>query len=262
MKQIIKIIGYTKELKRYYMAIGFLVIISSLLSLAIPFLTKIAVDQIVAKTTGQVSSPWLIAGLLVLMLVSGIVTTFITNINGYLGDQMGVKLNSLLSKRYYEQLTRLPIGYYDSQQTGKITARLERSIASVSQLMQNLANNFFSFALTTIFTLVAIAIFSWQVALMLAIIFPTYIWITQLSSRSWQKKQKKINRELDIANGRFIEAIGQIRVVKSFVTEVRELTFFSRRRHLIERMTKDQSFEWHRYDVYRRLVLGLVFSNL
>lgn len=259
MKQIFKIIAYTKELRRYYLAIGGLVVIASLLSLAIPFLTKLAVDQIVAKTTGQPSNLTLVVIYLVLMLVAGVAATFVTNINGYLGDQMGVKLNTLLSKRYYEQLTSLPIGYYDSEMTGKITARLERSITSISQLMQNLANNFFSFALTTIFTLIAIAIYSWQVALLLAVIFPTYIWITQLSSRAWQKHQKGINRHLDQANGRFIEAIGQIRVVKSFVTEKHELAFFAKKRQQIERQVRLQSREWHTYDVYRRLALGVIF---
>ncbi len=259
MNQIFRIIRYTKELRRYYLAIGFLVIITSLLSLAIPFLTKGAVDQIVAKTTGHPSSLAIIVLMLVLMLVAAILTTLITNINGFLGDMMGIKLNSLLSRRYYEQLMRLPIGFYDNEVTGKITARLERSINSISQLMQNLANNFTSFALTAIFTLVAIALFSWQVALLLAIIFPTYIWITHLSSRSWQRRQKAINQELDIANGRFVETIGQIRVVKSFITEKMELAFYGRKRVAIESQTKAQSAEWHKYDIYRRLVMGVIF---
>lgn len=259
MDQIFRIIRYTKELRRYYLAIGFFVIITSLLSLAIPFLTKGAVDQIVAKTTGQPSSLAVIGLMLILMLVSAILTTFISNINGFLGDMMGVKLNSLLSRRYYEQLMRLPIGFYDNEITGKITARLERSIASISQLMQNLANNFISFALTAVFTLIAIAIYSWQVALLLAIIFPAYIWITQLSSWSWQKRQKAINQELDLANGRFVETIGQIRVVKSFITEKMELAFYGRKRAAIESRTKTQSVEWHKYDIYRRLVLGVIF---
>lgn len=259
MDQIFRIIRYTKELRRYYLAIGFFVIITSLLSLAIPFLTKGAVDQIVAKTTGQPSSLAVIGLMLILMLVSAVLTTFISNINGFLGDMMGVKLNSLLSRRYYEQLMRLPIGFYDNEITGKITARLERSIASISQLMQNLANNFISFALTAVFTLIAIAIYSWQVALLLAIIFPAYIWITQLSSQSWQKRQKAINQELDLANGRFVETIGQIRVVKSFITEKMELAFYGRKRAVIESRTKTQSVEWHKYDIYRRLVLGVIF---
>jgi ATP-binding cassette subfamily B protein len=125
--------------------------------------------------------------------------------------------------------------------------------------MQTLSNNFVQFFLTTAITLVVIAIYSWPVALLLIIIFPTYIWITHLSSKSWQKSQEGINKDLDAANGRFVESIAQVRVVKSFVSESRELNFFGLRRKSIERQTKKQSAKWHRYDVIRRIILNLVF---
>jgi len=91
------------------------------------------------------------------------------------------------------------------------------------------------------------------------VIFPTYIWLTHLSSAAWQKKQGEINKTLDVANGRFVESIGQIRVVKSFVREVGELADYRRRRKKIEASTRSQSMTWHKYDAVRRAILGLVF---
>jgi ATP-binding cassette subfamily B protein len=194
-----------------------------------------------------------------LMFLANLAITFLSNLNGYLGDNMSAKLNSLLSTRYFEHLMSLPIGYYDNELTGKITARLERSIATISTLMQTLSNNFIQFFLTTAITLVVIAIYSWPVALLLIIIFPTYIWITHLSSKTWQKAQEGINKDLDVANGRFVESVAQVRVVKSFVAEKREVSFFSSRRRSIEKQTKKQSARWHRYDIIRRVILNLVF---
>lgn len=259
MKDIWKIIRYSKELRWYYVAIAVFVVILALLNLVIPFLTRQLVDLITAQNNGQTVEFSAALVPLSLMLAAGVTTALLSNINGFLGDRMAVKLESLLSQRYYAQLMRLPIAYYDSEQTGKITARLERSISSLSQLMNALANNFVQFFLTTIITLIAIAIYSWPVALLLAFIFPTYIWITHLSSAAWQKKQAKINRTRDIANGRFVESITQVRVVKSFVREFGELGDFRRRRKSIENVARDQSIEWHKYDAVRRLMLGLVF---
>ena len=128
--------------------------------------------------------------------------------------------------------------------------------------MQTLGNNFVQFFLTTIVTLVVISLYSWPVALMLVVIFPTYIWITHLSSKSWQKTQEGINADLDKANGRFIESIAQVRVVKSFVTELREVNFFKSKRTSIERQTKIQSNHWHKYDVIRRIILNVVFFGI
>lgn len=259
MREIIKIIRYSRQLWRYYLAIAVMVVVLAGLALAVPFLTKYLVDGVVNKLNGQSVAFSYLIGLLIMMLIASVVVSLLNNVNGHIGDLMAVKLNSLLSKRYFEQLMRLPISYYDNEITGKITARLDRSINTISNLMQAMSNNFVQFFLTTAVTLVAIAFYSWPVALLLVIIFPTYIWISHLSSRSWQARQKGINSEIDIANGRFIESIAQIRVVKSFVTDLRELNFYKRKRDSIEKQTKIQSYHWHKYDIWRRLTLNIVF---
>lgn len=259
MNELIKILKFSSKLKWYYVGIAILVVILALLNLAIPFLTKQLVDLITQYSQGASVSFYQALPALGLMLVAALAVAVLSNINGYLGDLMSQKLNTHLSTKYYEHLMNLPIEYYDSEQTGKITSRLERSISSLSQLMNALANNFVQFFLTTIVTLIAIAIYSWPVALLLVIIFPAYIWITHLSSAAWQKKQGDINKTLDVANGRFVESIGQIRVVKSFVRELGELSDFRKRRQKIEAVSRQQSREWHTYDLIRRLVLGVVF---
>lgn len=259
MNELIKILKFSSKLKWYYVGIAILVVVLALLNLVVPFLTKNLVDLITSYSQGNNVTFSQALPALALMLVASLVVAFLSNVNGYLGDMMSQKLNTHLSTKYYEHLMNLPIEYYDSEQTGKITSRLERSISSLSQLMNALANNFVQFFLTTIVTLVAIAIYSWPVALLLVVIFPAYIWITHLSSAAWQKKQGDINKTLDIANGRFVESIGQVRVVKSFVREIGELADFRKRRQKIESVSREQSREWHTYDLVRRLVLGVVF---
>lgn len=262
MREMLKIVRYSAKLWPYYLVIAVFVIALSVLALATPFLTKGLIDGLTTRLTGGSVQDNYFVLILVAMLGVNVVITFISNINGHFGDMMAVKLNSLLSERYFTHLMELPISFYDNEITGKITARLDRSISTVSTLMQTLSNAFIQFFLTTAITLVVIAYYSWPVALLLVIIFPTYIWITHLSSKDWQKRQEGINADLDLANGRFIESITQVRVVKSFVTELRELGFFSSKRRSIEHQTKGQSRQWHKYDVIRRLILNLVFFGI
>jgi len=259
MKEMLKIVRYSAKLWPYYLSITIFVVILSLLNLATPFLTKGLIDGLTTKYSGgNVKFEYFLI-LLGLMFLANLTITLLSNVNGFIGDNMAAKLNSLLSNRYFAHLMSLPISYYDNELTGKITARLERSITTISTLIQTLSNNFIQFFLTTAITLVVIAIYSWPVALLLIIIFPTYIWITHLSSKSWQKTQEGINKDLDSANGRFVESIAQVRVVKSFVSENREVNFFGLKRKSIERQTKLQSARWHKYDVMRRIILNLVF---
>ncbi len=53
VKDILRIIRYTWELKRYYLATAFFVVIIALLNQANPFLLKYLVDAVVARGSGS-----------------------------------------------------------------------------------------------------------------------------------------------------------------------------------------------------------------
>jgi ATP-binding cassette subfamily B protein len=262
MKDIIKIIRYSWELKRYYLWSGFFVVVVSLLNQATPFFLKFIVDGLVKTSRGQVVPLSYFWWILVFIALVSLVITVISNIQGYIGDRLGAKLNSLLSERYYRHILRLPLEYFDNEVAGKITSRLERSIVTISGLMNAFANNFIGFFLTAAITLIILAYYALPVAILLGVLFPFYIWLTALSSRGWQAKQQGINLDTDINNGRFVESISQIRAVKSFVTEAVENRFFSGKRRSIEAQTKRQSIEWHWYDIARRLGLNIIFFGI
>jgi len=259
MKEIIRIIKYSWDLKRYYIWTAVFVVIVSLLNQATPFFLKFLVDGIVRASKGQLVAQSYFIWILILILIVSVVTTIISNIQGYIGDRLGAKLNTLLSQRYYDHILRLPLSYYDNEVAGKVTNRLDRSIVTISNLMNAFANNFIGFALTAILTLIILAYYAWPVALLLGVLFPFYVWLTTLSSRSWLKRQQVINSDTDIAQGRFVEAISQIRAVKSFVQELTESLFFAGKRRTIEHDTFEQSVGWHWYDVARRLGLNIIF---
>ena len=259
MKDILRIIRYTWDLKRYYLVTAVFVVVVALLNQANPFLLRYLVDAVVKRGSGKEVPTSHFALLLSLLFSAGILISLVTNIQGFIGDRLGAKLQTLLSQRYYDHLLQLPLEFYDNSMTGAITGRLERSISGISQLVQAMANNFISFFLTSLFTLVILARYSPLVSLLLAILFPLYIWLTTRTSRRWQQKQGDINQNNDYANGRFIEAIGNIRVVKSFVFERVESRTFANVRRTIEDQTREQSREWHRNDFWRGLSLNLIF---
>ena len=262
MQDIARIVIYSWSLKRYYLWSAFFVVIVSLLNQATPFLLKYIVDGIVELQNGGEVAPnyfWIILGLI---LAVGIVTTILSNIQGYFGDRLGAKLNSLLSERYYSHILKLPLEYYDNEVAGKITSRLERSIVTISNLMNAFANNFIGFFLTAAITIIILAYYALPVAILLGALFPFYIWLTTLSSKTWQARQKDINADIDINNGRFVESISQIRAVKSFVTEIIELKFYSQKRRSIEEQVRIQSVGWHWYDIARRLGLNVIFLGI
>lgn len=233
-------------------------VLGAVLSIITPFLIKIVVDALQAHK----GSSSLFIVIIIAIAVIGIANTIVSNVGGYIGDILGAKLNTLLSQSYYQHILELPLEYYDNQIAGRITSRLERGINTISNLINAFANNFVGFFLSAAFILVILAFYSIPVAILLGLLFPIYIWLTTLSSRAWQKHQEDINKDTDYANGRFVESISQIRVVKSFVQEIAELNIFAGKRVSIERRTRQQSIQWHWYDVVRRLSLNLIFGAI
>lgn len=259
MKTLFKVLGYGRNLWPYYLGITFFSLLMSLTALATPFIIKFATDLIVESVrVGRADISGAI-WLAVALFVVDVLNTLFTNWGGYLGDVMSARLKKQLSERYYTHLLKLPQSYYDRELTGTIINRLNRTIFEVTQFMNMFANNFFQMYLTMVLTLLIVLFYSWELAALLFVLYPIFMWLTTLTSKKWQAWQEEKNLQNDIASGRFAEVIAQIRVVKSFIQETLEFRHFERRLQRTVVVTRKQSAYWHNMDIARRLVLNLVF---
>ena len=265
MRSLGRIISSTRQLWPYYLAIIISSILITATALLIPFIIKAATDEVVGvvkaggHTDGHVAT---IMWLAVALLVADLTNTIISNVGGYYGDVAAVRMRNILSTRYFQKLLSLPQSYFDKELTGTIINRLSRNISETTQFLNMFANSFLPMLLTTFATLVIAAYYSWPLAILLVIIFPTFMYLTTLTSKKWQKLEGEKNREFDIAGGRFAEVVGQIRVVKSFGQEQRELEEFRRRYDSTVATTRVQSRYWHFMDLSRRGALNIIFFGI
>lgn len=262
MRSLIRILGVAKELLPAYAAIVLSGVLVAVTGLAVPFIVKAATDEVVASMSGGGGGVPAVLWLAFLLLLVDLANTLITNIGGYLGDVMSIRLRAILSRNYFEKLLRLPQRYYDSELTGTIISRLQRSITETTGFLNMFANNFLPMLITVVAALVIIAWHSWWLALLLLAVYPLFTWLTTITSKRWQSWEVAKNTEFDVAGGRFAEVVAQIRVVKSFVAEPRELRHFSAHYEETIGLTKEQSAYWHRMDIARRGVLNLILFGI
>lgn len=259
MKSIWRILKFTKELWPYYATVSVISILVAVAGLMIPFLSGRAIDAIQKGGSVEVSYiVWLAVGIFLL----DVSTTFLNNFGGYFGDQMYEKLQKLLSTRYYDHILKLQQEYFDTELSGKIINRLNRSIDQIAGFIHSFSNNFLQFIFSTVFALIIIAIYSWPIALLLGMLYPIYIYMTVKTSGKWMEYQHTKNDYRDMATGRFAESINQIKVVKSFIQERRELKFFDKQYAGVVKTNIPQSRLWHKRDVQRRLVLNVIFFGV
>ena len=248
----------------FYIAV---VVVSSIvagLGLISPFLIREATDTIVAALNDDsVAQPArTVIWLAIALFAAEALASLLRNVSGYLGDVMVARLRQIMSTRYFAKLLALPQRYYDNQVTGTIIARLDRSIANVTQFIQSFSNNFLPMLLQVVAILGITAYYYWPLTVLLALLFPLYTWLTALTSKRWQVFEQEKNANIDEGNGRFAEVVGQVKVTKSYGAEVRELDKFGRHYTNVVDITRPQSRWWHSMDTARGVAMNLIFMGI
>lgn len=260
MHSILRTLGSARELWPYYVGIVACSLAVAATGLLTPFIIKAATDYVIAANQGHAPSGistviWLAGAL----LAADLANTLLSNIGGYLGDTMAARLRATLSGKYFAKLLSLPQRYFDGELTGTVINRLSRSITEITSFLNMFANNFFQMVLTVLAVLVITAFYSWPMALLIAVVYPIFLWLTTITSVKWQALETEKNHALDVAGGRFAEVVGQIRIVKSFVQERRELGTFNKHYDQTILTTQHQSRYWHEMDAIRRSALNVIF---
>ncbi|MEK7577662.1 MAG: ABC transporter ATP-binding protein [Patescibacteria group bacterium] len=258
MKNIFKIFTSTKNFVPLYIFMGMFIITSSLLSFVGPFLLKQIVDIISEQFKNGTGNIQALAMNLVWLLAADVTGTVVTSYGQWIGDIMSIRLQNFLSAKFYKHILDLDVGYFDNISVGDLSNKMSRGIASITQFIGNTTNNFLPFFLTALVTIGILAFYSPLVAFLLAILFPIYVIITHKSSTAWGKYEQEKNGIADLAQGRALESLSGIRVVKAFLSEPFEYSRFTKAREQIERLTKTQTKEWHIYDFYRRIALNII----
>ncbi|MDO4928203.1 MAG: ABC transporter ATP-binding protein [Corynebacterium sp.] len=265
MHQVARILQSAKALWPLYVGVIVSALIITCLGIATPFIVRDATDTIVDAlngTSNMEDARHHVLWLALLLLLTQLANTIFSNLGGYIGDVLAARLRQILSTRYFAQLLAMPQRYFDTQITGTIIARLDRSISTMTQALQTLSNNILPMLVTLGAVLGIATFYYWPLAVMLVLIIPIYMWLTARTSVRWQKLEGEKNTEIDQAGGRFAETVGQVKVVKSFVTEVPELKTFGEHYQRTVATTRVQSRFWHLMDIARGASMNLMFFGI
>ena len=266
MQPLFRVLRSASALWPYYLGIVVISSVTAGLALVSPFILREATNTIVEAfregPDAATSAMTTIVFLAIALFAAQSLDTLMRNIGGYLGDVVAARIRQVLSTRYFAKLLSLPQRYFDGQVTGTIIARLDRSIMNITQTVQSFSNTLLPMLLQVIAVLGITAYFYWPLTILLLLLFPIYLVLTALTSKRWQKFEKGKNEQIDLANGRFAEVVGQVKVTKSFVAETRELDKFGGHYGQTIALTKPQSRWWHSMDVARGMAMNVIFFGI
>jgi ATP-binding cassette subfamily B protein len=262
MKNIFKIIKVSKPLYKVLSIISFLILFSALLGLATPLVSKLIVDDIVAKISGSGGSLNNLVYLITLTFGINFIGIIVSGLSDRLGDHFAGEQRKLLTEKFYNKVLTLPQTYFDTEVSGKMINQLSRGITTI-QIFTNAATNFIlpSF-LQSIFIIIVLARYNLLISLLVFILFPIYLALSYYSSIRWGLAEVKKNKIEDNLRGRIQEVIGNIRIVKGFLTEKTEFLFSSKRLSEINKIYAKQSSTYHWIDFARNFSLVLILLGI
>ncbi|MBI2577883.1 MAG: ABC transporter ATP-binding protein [Candidatus Wildermuthbacteria bacterium] len=258
MKNIIKIIKISKPLHRLVYMLAGLILVSSILSLAAPVLSKFIVDEIVARVQGEGGDMRRLIVLIVVAFAMNFLGMATNTVSERLGDHFAGRLKKFLIEKFYDKVLRLPQSYFDSEVSGKIVNQLARGIYSIYSFLNGASNFILPTFIQSLFTIVVLAYYSWPIALFTFLLFPIYIALSYYSTVKWGKEEIKKNAIEDRTRGRMQEVISNIRLVKGFIAEKKEYKAVEENMSESNKIYARQSRTFHIFDFFRGLSLNVI----
>jgi subfamily B ATP-binding cassette protein MsbA len=207
-----------------------LMLVSRLAGLVLPASSKYLVDEVLTKERHDLLMP---------IAIAGGVATAVQAVTSFINSQiLGVAAQRAITdmrKRVQARIMRLPVRYFDSTQTGVLLSRIMSDAEGIRNLVGTGLVQLVGGVFTAVLGLVVLMYLNWHLTLITIVVLALFGGGMAYAFRTLRplfRERGKINAEV---TGRLTEALGGIRVVKSYTAEKREEIVFAKGAHRLLR---------------------------
>lgn len=216
-----RLIRYMKPYKNKVLLSVALMIISSFVSLLGPYLTKIALDDIIPS--GNLVNLVILSVIYALSLV--LVSVFMKQRIITMG-KVGQDILVDMRKDLFVNLQTLPFSYYDSRPHGKILVRVVNYINSLSDLLSNGFVNLIADIVTLIITVIFMFVLDYKLALVSLLGVPLLMTVIMSIKKAQRRAHQRLSSKQSNMNAYVHESINGIKVTQSFSREEENMRIY------------------------------------
>ena len=236
------------------LAIGLgLMLISQLAGLVLPASSKYLIDEVVGKRRAELL-PWIALASGAASLVQAITSFALSQVLGVTAQRAITDMR----KQVMAHVTRLPVRYFDSTQTGILISRIMNDAEGIRNLVGTGLVQLTGGLVTAVMAFVVLLYLNWPLTLITFSVMGAFGFgmATAFSKlRPVFRERGKIQAEV---TGRLAESLGGIRIVKAYTAERREQLIFSRGVHRLFRNVAATVTGVSGVMAFTTLVLGVV----
>jgi ATP-binding cassette subfamily B protein len=223
--------------RRQYGAAALAVIVSTLITLAGPFLVRYAVDAGIKKHAyGPLNTAALI------FLVLALVKPFVVRAQTLFAAAAGERFLGALRNAAFEKLQALPLGFFEQERAGVLVSRLTSDVQSLTELVREALIEVIGSALQIVLTLAALIFLSPTLAAVSLVALPILVassWSFHHSAgRVYHAIRDRVAETLTAVQ----EGLAGVRVVQAFRRERRTLERYKPRSQAQVRAWRRASF--------------------
>ncbi len=198
-------------------------LVASLIDLAFPMVARRAMyDMLPGKEYHTFFTVMMIVAVAFLLRVA------MNYIITYWGHMFGVRVEADLRDDLFTHIQTLDFRFFDRNKTGQLMNRMTGDLFEITELAHHGPEDLFIAFVTIIGSTIIMATIQWQLAMLIIVIIPVFLFIVILCRRRMVKASKKVKVKMAEINGEIESGISGIRTSKAFANEASDYGKFHR----------------------------------
>jgi len=230
-KTLRRLLTYFRPFRGLLVGAAVLIVVSTMLQLAAPYLTGVAVDQFIASTgrSRPVWLTWLLpqdasrpVGLTAVMLV--LLGTYLLNwvtsaAQFYLMTVAGQRVLLYMRTQVFQRIQTLSLAFFDRHEAGDLMSRLVNDTQVINQVFSGGVVRLAGMSLSLIGIVASMLGLNWRLALASFAVLPVMVLATTVFSRRTRIAFRRTRQTIGEVSAELQENIAAVREVQAFARE-------------------------------------------
>ncbi len=225
------LINLFKNIRPFVRPYRWLVVITLLLTLIGSFMAQVnaivldrtvdAINALIGTNFTWAQAARILTIISIVLLGKELLSALITFAQNYYGERMRIFVSRDLSQSVIEKVLTFRMAYFntDENATGKLQARIDQGVSSLSRTVQNFFIDLLPLFTSALLALILMFAANVYVGLVALGIVPVYFWITYRQARRLKGWRREMRSHLETKSQGIKNIIDSINVIKSFNRE-------------------------------------------
>jgi ATP-binding cassette, subfamily B, multidrug efflux pump len=216
-----RLLTFLRPFRRWVLTAIAVLITGSLIELAGPYLTRLAIDRHISQNDlpGLQHIALLYLALLIFQAAVSFTQTWLT-------QRIGQYVMHDLRTRIFDHLQKLPVSYFDRNPVGRLVTRVTNDVETLNNMLSSGVVTIFGDVFVLVGIIIAMLLFNWRLALLTMTVLPMVLYTSYLFRTGIRESFRQVRLRIAAINSYLQENLSAMTTVQLFNREKKNLARF------------------------------------